>query len=464
MSISFANAVGNYFNRIGKLGLLVSQMQAFQAAQLQNFTNATTGATAQFDSEPDLQALLGGAYIGNLSSAGSSLGSIVQNVARQITSRMVFRDNPQRGQTLTNVNVLASLNEIVRQMKLAGASVLAQTVTATPTGFTGQGDGALVASVRRPLDGAVLENAFAENLSVVCSADSYTGGATAGNETLSVTAEGTASPFDFNWPLGSGTNISIQSIDGDQSVSSGNLLTNSGFTDWTANVPDNWNLMVGTAGTNINQESSIVYGSASAVRLTGDAAGTLTQIRQGFDLASGTVGTLTPLTQYGVNVWARRDGVAPAAGALTIDLTDAGGTVLLDQGGNPCTFSIDLTGLTTVYAPYGGAFRVPVILPSQAYIRMRLSTALTDGRSAYFDKLSMGTQTQCYRGGAFLSSHSGAVDFERGDYATLTMSNSRTNNLISMQPMLWRLIPEVQSNEILFPSSSTPTISDGLLT
>src|SRR5437867_1559444 len=115
---------------------------------------------------------------------------------------MVFRDNPRLAQNLQSLQLTASIQEVIRQMKVAGASVLAMTVTGTPIvvgspgpHFAGIGNGILNVSTKRSFDGLTLENAFAENLTFVCNADSYLSGRQAGNESFRVTGAGNQSDF-----------------------------------------------------------------------------------------------------------------------------------------------------------------------------------------------------------------------------------------------------------------------------
>ena len=460
--------LGISFNIFGKLALLISQVRSYQNSQNTNLTDTTSGVVAQFNGEPDVQALVGSAYIGQLNAPGT-IGGLAQNVARTALNRKIFRDNPRISQTLQSLNVLDSITELIRQMKLAGATVLAQTIAATPTAFTGTGNGVIVASTRRALDGLVLENAFAETLLLVVANDSYTGGATAGNEGINVTGTGQqTNVFAFDWPLGSNASTGLQVIDGNVDNGSGNILTNSGFEAFSNNVPSNWTLVVGAGGTDIFDENSIVYdpvSGGSAIRLTGVAGGTLTQIRQQFNASAGTLGELDPLQQYSFNVFVRRDGTAAAAGVLTVELVDNNFNVLQDENGANNTFTIDLTALTTSYVAYNGVFRTPAVMPSAVYLRLRLSTALTSGRSVYLDKGSLGQMTQTVTGGIFLAVHAGSNKFVAGDYATVAVTNSRGagGTLNTFQTAIYRLIPEFASNELILPSSATPTISDGLI-
>ena len=467
--LSFGDAPGNLFNRLGRLGKVISALDAYQNAQLTNLTDTTYGVVAQYNTESDLQAQIGSSYIGTLNSPGT-VGSSLGSLAAATFNRMVFRDNPQISQSLNTLNLSVSINEVIRQMGLAGATIRACTVTATPTGFTGAGNGTFVASVRRPLDGKVLENSFAETVLVTVTDDSYTGGSTEGNEGLLVTGTGVSiSPFAFDWPIGSGASVGVSAIDGAASNSSGNLLTNSGWDDWTVNLslPDNWTLEVGTAGTSVYQEFTITYDPPpnSSLAIVGDGV-TLVALKQEFGIASGTPPFLFPLIQYGVNLYIRR-GASAGTGTLAVELVDDDGNLISDEGGNVNQYTIDLSALTTTFTAYSGSFRLPRVVPYPNYIRLRMTVALQAGRTVYLDKMGFGVMSQLYTSGPYFAAFSGSVPFEFGDYATCPVTNSRgaAGTLDTFQTLLQRLMfNTVMAEEILFPSSSVPSISDTLIT
>ncbi len=466
MLISFANASGNLYNRIGKLGLLVKALKSYQSSQYINMTDPVLGVVAQYLSEPDLQAEMGSNYLSILTNTDQTISSVIQQLAADTVNRIVFRAMPQLNQNLTNANILTSLQVVIQQMQQQGATVLAMTVGATPTPFVGTGNGMVTVSTRRPLDGLVLENAFAETVSATCTSDSYSGTATAGNEGFSITGTGNETDFfAFDWPLGSNASTNLNAIDGDQSNGSENLLTNSGFANFTNNVPNNWVLSVGVGGVNTFQENSITYGtSGSALRITGDGT-TLTTIAQQFNNSGGTTATLSPQTQYSCNLFMRRDGTPAGAGTMVVELTDQFGTMINDQAGNPNSFSIDLTALTTLYAAYNVMFRTPSIMPNTQLIRFRQSVALSNSRSIYLDKCSIGVATQLGVSEPFFAVHSGSVPFQIGDIATVNVTNSRGSGgtLSSFQVLFSQLFPQMISNEILLPSSATPSLSDTAL-
>lgn len=468
--ISFSSARGNLFPRLGRLGKTISEMRSYQDAQLENMTNTTTGVTSQYDDEPDIQAIMGNSYLGNLGSV-ESVGATAAQMAGATFNRMVFRDDPQLNQNLTQGNTLVSMGIVIQQMLLADATVRACTVTATPGTFASQGsygNGAVVMSAKRPFDGRTLENAFTETVTFRCSEDSFTGGATEFNETFVVTGEGDQpDTYAFDWPLGSNGFQQVQAIDGQQSGNAGNLLSNSDFATWDSNVPTGWDLTVGAAGVNLQQESGITFVGSYSVKIVGDASGTLVSFEQEFNNGTGTSSQLTPQTQVAVNLWLRGNAVAPSQGVLTVDLVDENGEVLQDNAGVENTFNVDLTLLSTVFTPYGGSFRLPTVMPTQYFVRIRLTTALADGEAFYLDDVAMGSMTQLYSSGPYFAIFSGSVGFEEGDQCLAEVSNSRGagGSLDTFQTLIARMLPDlVYANEVLFPSSDAPTIPDTLIT
>lgn len=472
--MSFADAPGNLFNALGKLGLLIKQERTGQTAQNTNYSHQTNGANVQFKSEQDVQALIESAYLGILNALSPS-GGLAQQVAAAYLNRLVFRSNPRIAQTLSQLNVEASLRELDTQMRRAGASIRQHTnISATPAIFTSNqaptGDGIIVASVRRPSDGRILQHVIAENLEVAVTNDSYTGGATEGNEGLEVTGTGSEDDvFAFNWPLGSDATLSLSACDGSQDNQAENLLTNSGFDAFTGNTPDHYTVISGTPGTHLFAESSILFGTGKALRVVGDGS-TLIEIQQAFDNGTtGTVGSLDPLTQYASNTWLRRGGSAITQGTMIIDWVDANGVVINDEAGTPNSHTIDLTGLSTVYTPYNTAFRAPRVLPVTAFQRWRWGTgagnALNNGGTVYVDRGGLAEMQQLDTGQIYLASFSGSIPFTEGDVAVVTVTNERggSGSLDTFLTLLYRLFPEVREVDFIPPYSTTPTVLDSII-
>lgn len=463
--IPFNTNPGGLFDRLGKLALLLSEMRDYQDTQLNYTTNTTNGVVAQFDAESDIQAMMGNSYQSILSGPENA-GGVASQMAVATINRMVYRDNPLPNQTLNQQNTLGSIYEIIQQMETAGETIRKVTVTSVDGSFVGTGNGIIVSSIVRPSDGRSLENSFSESVRITCIADSYTGGVSAGNELFSVTGVGSQNDlFAFNWPLGSNCSVQVSAINGDSSLSGGNILTNSGFASWSTNTPSNFSIDVGTAGVNVFQETSIVYTGGSSLRILGDGV-TLVSLTQQFNSSTGTFGSLSPQNIYAFNVFMRTGAVAPVAGVLTVDLVDGSDVVLLDEANTPNSFTIDLTTLDTNWESFTGTFRTPIIMPSSLYLRLRLTTPLTPAISVYLDKMSMGSMVQSYPSGPYFSVHSGSVPFVSQDYGLSTITNSRGagGTLNTFQTALARMLnPYILQNGILFPSSTTPTIDDALI-
>lgn len=464
------------------MGLALSQIRSYQASQVTNLVggNPPTGGPAslvgQFVSEPDVQALIGAAWVSILN--GVTGGSAMQSLAEQTLNRIVYRANPRLAQTLQQLATLDSVDEFLRQLNTQEFGVrghdsiaaTANTIGGNPATFFSQkdraltpGNGAVVTSVRRPSDGVLYENQYAETLDVVITGDSFTGGGTQFQEGYTVKGVGKQTdPFAFDWPLGSDGQVSGTSIDGRSSNGGGNILANSGFDAFTANIPDKWERVTGTAGTHIFEETSLVFQGGKALRITGgldsQSNPVLTQLRQKFgDSTLGTGGSLEPLSQYSFCIWARSDGTAAAAGQWTIDLVDVNGNVVNDAGipGIANSLTIDLTTLAIPYRPFRLMVRTPLVLPSTLYWRMRHPTgnALTNGRSVYFDLGGLGLANQVYTGGPWVGVHSGSVPAKNNDLATITCTNSRSGgSLNTFQTLLFRLFyPLFEQNEIIVP-------------
>lgn len=465
--ISFASSPGNLFNVLGRLGKLLSVARTYQASQDTIFTG-NQEAIQQLILQPDIQSILGSAYAGNLNSIGEATGSLTRTTAASFMNRVVFQDNPLPNQSRTIINLPGSISEIIRQMNIANATVLTQSVSASVAAFTGVGNGLVVCSLNRPQDGRTQELAFAENIQILCTQDSYLGGQVAGNEGFTIKGEGSQqNQFAFDWPVGSGAAIGVFAVDGNQDNAAGNLLTNSGFTDWTDDVPDNWSLTVGTAGVDIQEETTIVYDdSGSSLRIIGDGS-TLTTLEQTFNISTGTTGQVSELTQYAFNLFIRRDGTAPAAGVLSVALVDDTDTIINDELGTPNSFDIDLTALTINFVSYTGVFRMPSVLPTTVKIRLKLTTALTTGRSVYVDRAALTQMLRLYSGGPYFAIFSGSTNFVQADYTSATISNARggAGSLDSFQTLLGRWFPAIMlGQELLLPSNPAPSISDTLIT
>jgi hypothetical protein len=455
---------GGFFTRLGRIAKLLKDIYAFQNT---TFPPDSKNIVAQYAvgvgavDHPEIASPIASGAAGAQLAVGG-FATTLQTAAQQTANAMVFDDNPLGNAT----NIATSMAEIIRQMNAAAQTVQACTITASyATQGTVTGNGVIVLSTKRG-DGLVQENSFAETGYLTCTADSYTGNASAGNESFQFVGEvAQSNVFSNLWPQGSGGNTTFQAINGNKNNTQGNLLTNSDFETFTvANVPDNWVIVTGTPGTDIKQSTTAgtFYTGLSALQFVG--GGLACNVTQTFNVSSaGTPGAVKPDGQYAVAVWLKVD-VVPAAGVLTIDLVDGSNTVIVDDQAVSNSFTVSLPGLTTSFAASTGVFRLPKLLPATAKIRIRLTTPLSGGTNLYLDHLGLGAMTQLYAGGPAIAYFSGSTASLVKDVYSVTVTNNRggASNLATMQTAADRVFG-MRALNLLLPSSGSPTISDSLI-
>lgn len=455
MALDFTTDPGGLFVRLGRIGKLAHLLDTYQ-----------DGLPAVFDSlvaqyQDTLQAVGGFVaqqQLGLLRSTSSVMG-FAQATAQQTVLQMVEADEPAVARSMS-----LALREVIRQMVLQSKTVQSSNVTFVETALpTNDGTGQLVTSDKRG-DGLVQENAFTEQTRIVCTADSYSGGATEGREVFTLTGEApSAGVWDYDYPQGSGASVTTRAISADDDATPGaNLLTNGDMEEWTDDATpelESWTLEVGTWGTDA-QQSATGYRGDFALRI--NAGATNTAIYQEFDSDEGTSASLTPLTSYAVHFWIREGAAAVSAGVLTVELVDDGGTVINDEQGVANSFTVDLTSVGSTYIPQSGLFRLPAAPPAVVRLRFRISTDLATD-FILIDDVCMAALTAMYTGGPGFVIFSGATPFVRDDGWELDVDNDRPEFLASWQGLFDRLFGMRQLG-LLLPSSGTPNIDDALIT
>lgn len=135
--------------------------------------------------------------------------------------------------------------------------------------------------------------------------------------------------------------------------------------------------------------------------------------------------SLAALTQYCFNSFMKTDSV-PAAGVLSVDLVDGiGGTVLNDAAGTANSFTIAANGLTTSFVAKTGVFRTPAAMPAQVYLRIRISTAVSNTSSVFIDEAYLGLMEEAYPGGPALAVFDGGTAWLVDDRITASITNGR---------------------------------------
>lgn len=444
---------GGLFTRLGKVGNIINVVNTFRGTTIVADVDELED---QYNNDRDLSQTVQPGLTGHQSGMSAML-SIVQSVGRQTVIDMVSDDNPQEDRGLST-----ALTELKTQMESSGDDIDYNITSASSVaGGSNNGDGVVVLSTKNG-DGLVKQHVVAEDILITCTADSQSGGATAGNESFSVNGQvNTVDRLHWNYPQGSSASTTITGILASGDNATGNKLTNSDFETFTVtNTPDNWTIDVGSAGTEILEEATTIFEGSKALEIVGDGS-TLTGISQIFDdSTNGTAGTLSPNTLYSICLWMKVD-VVPGAGVLTVDLYD-GSSIINDDAGTANSFTVTLSSVTTSYVAYTGVFITPRLLPSTIRLRVRLSTALSTGSSLFIDHVSMGTMTELYAGGPSANVHTGTTIFLVDDFFTITAANDNASDWATMLQRLFDM--RTLGIQLPYDTGAAETIADSLLT
>lgn len=462
MSINFDSGAESAFARIGKIlkvAFLTTPYEASLPAAFAQINDAFVTSLLAVGGQVSTQA-------NQLARTASGTMAFASQAAWGVVQGMVYADQPSQAGT-----EYAAMAEFVRQMKAQGKTVLANAIGSTAAALSGSIGTGVVALATRRGDGLVQENTIAETLRLVCTSDSYTGGAVSGQEAFGLTGSpALAGVWDYDWPTGSAAGAAANAVSADQDAASGgNLTTNGDFQDWTTDPApqlQNWTLSgSGVAwGVEVQRNSTAPFRSGQAYAVQFNPGVGLAVLAQEFDSAGGTAAPLVGLTTYQVNLWLRKLSGTISSGVLTVELTDDAGVVTQDAQGVPNSFTVNLTALTTAYAAYGGAFRLDADPPAAVRLRLRVSTPLAGASFLAADCCMAAAQTM-YQGGPGWNVFSGATPFVGGDGWTVTNTNNQggASHLATFQTGFQRLFG-MDTLNLLLPSSGTPNISNTLIT
>lgn len=467
----------NLFTALGRVGRFAYVLDTAQ----DDLTDPPQDIIANANVNPAWSGGLAQVYDANTRATSGTMAAYV-TTAQNILQGFVLADNPAYG-----TSVASSLEYLRQDMIAQAASVAECTVSVTVTADSANtGTGVCRASVTRG-DGLTQQNVIPEETTLYITADSYTGGATRGQEPWSWTGApavsslgtgATVSTWDWDWPTGSASTVTGNCIAADQdATSTGNLLTNGDFETWTGSAPavlDNWYLQTGTWGTSL-QRSGSTDGIDGGYCIQFNTAGSvLNTIEQQFDSAEtdGTqsdAGTDVEIPAYSsvfVNLWLKRQSGAISGGVMTVSLVDGSGAVIADEAGTNNTGTITLSTVTASWVAHPFYFRTPVALPSVVKLRIAITTALA-GNGLLMDYVAMAVPTALYTGGpsAVVFSNPAAPFVAAPDPDAFTVQTAN-DYAGSTYRATWQtfMVRCFQTPSVILPYSGAPTIADTLIT
>lgn len=432
---------GSLFATLGRVGEMAQSLYKYQTASIPTDNNMLEVQLAQ---QQQLWAALA-QYQPTLLTNTSAYGNQLAATAQTILNWFVNTYAP----TASLSNLGLNLSTVVAQMKAAGQTVQKCNVSSLTQAAVGNnGNGVCVISSVRG-DGLTQENMFAEIASISCTLDAQSGSATKFQETFTYSGQSAApnGNFDSTWPRGSGTTTAFKAIDAN--ASTGTIITNGNFENFSSPpTPNGWTITTGAS--QLGASTSVFYDGAASLALVGDSS-SLPALRQPI--------SLQPLTPYAVNVMLNSNFV-PAAGVLSLELTNGAGTVL-------SSYTVNVNKVpTNTWTSYNFSLQTPAAIPSSGfYIRLRMTTPLSTGSTLYIDHLAIAAHTMLYAGGPLAAIFSGNVPFILNDSFQLTTTNDRGGAvLLSTFQTLFDRCFNMRAYGLLLPSSATPTISDTLIT
>lgn len=225
--------------------------------------------------------------------------------------------------------------------------------------------------------------------------------------------------------------------------STGAILSNADFETFTTpNVPDNWTIDSGTAGTHVKSNSTaanLAHGSKS-LNFTGDGTQALIKVSQA--VSSAVVNTNR---RYVVTAQVKAD-ASIAAGTLTIQFEGTGYTP-----GSGEKIEIAPGSLPTSFALQSFLVNLPASIPSDFKLIVQWSGTPTSGKNVYIDDI--GIAPVSYGGGIGVAVVRGTTLFSRRDKFSFTVSNTEGVFQRAFRQTFGVQLPSV---------AASPTIADSL--
>lgn len=470
MALTYVST-GGLYKRIGRIGAAILDLLAYCGASatartLSGANLQTRGTNIEADAaeSPAISQAIDGHW-NIISSFQNQCAGYLQQQA--LLAQSILIEQVHADANLPQKTLLLALQEMIRQMEGSGddiadstISVGSQTNVSSPVGTP-----IFVLHMKSPR-GYAWQTPNAETLRFQVVADANAG-ATARQETVTVSGQASVPVWDYRWPRGSGASATFNLADAQVDNSGNNKLYTGDFEAWcsdSTNTPQDWTAIVGTAGTHFDNGGS-AYTGAGSLRFLGNGS-TLTGLYQQFNKAhattagaGGTPATLKPGTRYCVCLFVKVSATA-AAGVLRVALTNSSDAVINDDLGNAQSFNIDLTAVTTSYVAYTGTFQTPTNLPSIVRLQLKLTTALENAKNLYIDDIAFAEPVELYAGGPAIMGFAGATQCVLNDKYSIAISNTMGGVAAMMER-----ICSLREKRLVIPydTGGSETIADSVL-
>lgn len=456
MSLTYTGTDG-LFTRLGALVYMMDAVRTHQNNLKTLFANVQGEYSA---ADRYLIDQLSGNLEQRISEAGGILQDIRAAAVKTIAETCWTDAQTSSTNTMQTKAIADALVYLIRDMDATSNTVNGTTVAAgvlgTGAGNTGTGSMTQLLEAPNILLGSTNDfpNIRAELLDFRCVQDAQSGAISAGSEVFQVRGLSSYDGLDYRFPGGSGADIRIASVCAsvDNGSTYANILTNSDLEDWTSNIPDQFTVSSGTAGTDFTRSATAARGSYA---LRGEVTGATFKIRQQLGAVGGTLGKMQPDRPYVLACMMKKD--AGSTGTLRISLQDSGGTIL-SAGAVAITQSI--AALTTSYQIVSLAFRSPKVLPSSVYLSIESTVAVATA-AAYVDEVVLAEMRSIAAGGQAVAVITGTTDWIVDDNLRKKFSNTNEGAFVRAFDRLF----DMYGLGLSLPQNylGVETISDGLI-
>jgi hypothetical protein len=452
------DGTGGLFTRLGKL---VKMMDAVRTHQ-NNLKTLLAGVQGEYSSADSYMiAAVSGSIEARIVEAGGILLDIQKSAETTLIEMCFAEANPSSSNSMKNRTVEDALVWLIRQMLADSETVDGTTITigATAVGASNTGNGSLVLSAECPnilLSGTTdFPNCRSELITVRCMQDAQDGSIRAGQEVFDAIGQPSYVPLDYRFPAGSGrtTRIVTACAEIDNGPQYQNILTNSDFEDQTSNLPAQWSLVSGTAGTDFLTETSTVYRGASSIRLA--ATGVAMKIRQQLGVVGGTFGKLTPDRPYVISFASYL--TAGGTGTVRVSLQDAGGSVL-----GSFALSVAHGSMTAgAWKQHSVALYSPRVIGSTVYVVLETTTAVAT-QPIFVDEVIIAEMVPHTPSGPFLAVLAGSANWNVDDNIRSKIANNAEGDF----NLAFERFFDMQRRALALPANyaGSETIADSLTT
>lgn len=452
MSINLVNSGDGWFNRMGSFAGEVNRSAALYGS----------GTDTSFQQIWSLYATSEQAAVEGLPTAVANFrltaASYQQTLSDESQLSSILQAN--RNFPLNPYTFEESVEQVRAQMVATAQSINRPTLTSTVTaGGSNLGNTQIFVSTTN-IYGDPLDTTFAETLTATCTQQGSGFGSS-----FQVLGEPALAVGAYNWPGGtstggSGASASLTTID----PAIDGLITNSALSTFTvANTPDDWTIINGAAGTTVFESvSGGPRTGTNAVYLQSDGS-QATQLSQTVSLQTNTVYALT---------FQAKMNTGSAAGNLTVKLYNpATAATINNDAGTALSASYTLNGgagnVGTSYAIFTVFFSTPRQLPSTVQLRIGYGVAATSTRQLYLALCQMIAATPLYGPAGTGSAGPYALAVSNTTYSAVNDVYSLTfTNSLGTRSFVWGLerLDGFRAKGLYLPSSTSPTISDSLVT